>query len=95
MDLESTWAPCVCVNPKPGSASHPASPGQDKWDYAIAEAFLERAYLEEGTNIYNSSIDGVEFEITETVMNLRCLPHRGKWAYDYVAMVDAAARRPV
>jgi len=64
----------------------------DKWDYAIAEAFLERAFLEEGTNIYNSTIDNIHFEITETVMNLRCLPHRGLWSFDYVSMVDAAAR---
>jgi len=64
----------------------------DGWDHTVGEAFLERAFLEEGTNVHNSELDGRLFEITETVIQLRCLPHLGRWTFDYVSMVDATER---
>lgn len=61
----------------------------NRWDRRVALSFLERNYQELGTNIYNSYVNGMPFEVTETIASLRCIPARGQWEFDYVASTDA------
>ena len=62
----------------------------DKWDQQISQSFLERSYQEAGTNIYNSTVNRVPYEINDTIASLRCMPSHGVWAFDYVGAVDLA-----